>query len=239
MAESGNLRKVFLEGNFMNIQKLELLSVDLLAQRDFYVNILALPTELGSSGLLVQAGETEILFKPAPSGFRGAYHFAFNIPANQFHAAKQWLTGRIALLHDKSGQEDFESRTWNSSSIYFLDAAGNVLELIARHSLQNDRERGFDSGQILNVSEIGLPSGNVIAFASELCARLRISVYKQEPNETFTPVGDEEGLLILPVIDRIWMPDSGVLARLLPIRIAGRANGRDWEISGVPYKIRV
>jgi catechol-2,3-dioxygenase len=223
----------------MNIQQLELLAVDLVAQRDFYVNILELPTELGSSGLLVQAGKTEILFEQAPSDFTGAYHFAFNIPENQFRAAKSWLTRRTSILHDKSGKEDFESKSWNSDSIYFLDAAGNVLEFIARHTLQNGVEGDFNSRQILNVSEIGLPSENVIEFANELCARLGLSVYNGEANENFTPVGDEDGLLILPVRDRIWMPDSGVPARLLPIRVLGRTDRREWEISGVPYSIDV
>jgi hypothetical protein len=224
---------------FMNIQRLELLSLDLAAQREFYANILELPAELTSSGLVVQAGRTEILFKQAPSDFGGAYHFAFNIPENQYQAARNWITGRLTLLHDRNGKENFESKSWNSDSIYFLDASGNVLEFIARHTLQNGVNEDFDSRQILNVSEIGLPSENVIGFAKELCARLELSVYKQEPNETFTPVGDENGLLILPVRDRIWMPDSGVPARLLPIRIVGRTNEREWEINGVPYEIRV
>jgi hypothetical protein len=224
---------------FVNIQKLELLSLDLVAQRDFDANFLELPTKLASSGLAVQAGMSEILFKQAPSGFGGAYHFAFNIPENQFSTAKKWLTSRISLLHDKSGQEDFESKTWNSSSIYFLDAAGNILELIARHTLKNSVDGDFDSRQILNVSEIGLPSENVIGFANELGTRLGLSVYNQEPNETFTPLGDEQGLLVLPIRDRIWMPDSGVPARMLPIQVMGTANDRDWAISGVPYQIKV
>ncbi|HEX7234508.1 MAG TPA: hypothetical protein VF243_04490 [Nitrosospira sp.] len=223
----------------MNIRKLELLSFGLTAQRDFYANVLDLPTELTSSGLVVQAGKTEILFKQALTDFEGAYHFAFNIPEKQFQAAKRWITDRIQLLHDNNGREDFESASWNSDSLYFPDAAGNILEFIARHTLQNQVEGGFDSRQILNVSEIGLPSENVIGLANELCARLGISVSKQEPNENFTPVGDEEGLLILPVKDRIWMPDSGVPARLLSVRVTGRTNDREWEITGVPYQIRV
>lgn len=222
----------------MNIQKLELLAMDLQAQRDFYANVLELPAELTSSGLRVKAGETEIFFSQASSGFQGAYHFTFNIPENQFRSAKEWLTSRIPLLHDKNGKEDFELNSWNSSSIYFLDAAGNVLELIARHTMQNAVAEDFDSRHILNVSEIGLPTAHVIEFANELCARLRLTVYRQEPNDTFTPVGDEHGLFILPIVERIWMPDSGVPARMLPVRVMGRTNERDWEVSGVPYQIR-
>ena len=222
----------------MNIQKLELLSVDLTAQNGFYSNILELPVECTTTGLLIKAGATEIVFTQAPPGFDGAYHFAFNIPENQFHAARQWISNHIPLLKDKSGKEDFTSESWNSDSIYFSDPAGNVLEFIARHNLKNAVDGNFDSSQILNVSEIGLPSENVIKLANELCTRLGLSVFKQEPSETFTPVGDDNGLFILPVHDRIWMPDSGVPAKMLPARVRGSANGRDWEVRGVPYEIK-
>lgn len=221
----------------MNIQRIELLSVDLHAQADFYSKVLELPAEVTASGLLVKAGGTEILFKQAPSDFDGAYHFAFNIPENQYHSAKRWISDRVLLLKDKSGREDFASENWNSDSIYFFDAAGNVLEFIARHNLDNAMFGDFNSSQILNISEIGLPSENVTAFANELCERLGVSVFKQQPGETFTPVGDDNGLFILPVQNRIWMPDSGVPAKMLPVHASGTANDKPWEVRGVPYEI--
>lgn len=221
----------------MNIQKLELFTADLAAQNDFYSTVLGLNTELASDGLHVQAGTTEILFQQAPSDFDGAYHFAFNIPENQYASAKTWISSKIPLLHDNSGKEDFHSDNWNSDSMYFPDAAGNVLELIARHNLNNASEEEFSGSQILNVSEIGLPSDDVIELANEICTQLNLSVFKQEPNETFTPVGDDHGLFILPVHHRIWMPDSGVPAKLLPIRVVGIKNENLWEVRGIPYEI--
>ena len=221
----------------MKISYLELSSKDLPAQRDYYANILELPVNLDSATLEVQVGQTTLVFSQAPSEFVGAYHFAFNIPENQYQAAKQWITSRIPVLQDKTGKEDFESQTWGSTSLYFLDPAGNVLEFIARHTLKNGSNEPFTSQQILNVSEIGLPSENVVELANNLSTRLSIPVYKQEPNENFTPVGDETGLLILPAKDRIWMPDSGVPAKLLPVKVKGEANGREWEVRGVPYEI--
>jgi catechol-2,3-dioxygenase len=221
----------------MNIKYLELSAKDLPAQRDFYASILELPVQLDSATLEVKAGGTTLVFTQAPSEFNGAYHFAFNIPENQYQAAKKWIASRIPLLRDKTDQADFESKTWDSTSLYFLDAAGNVLEFIARHRLDNGSSEDFDSRQVLNVSEIGLPSENVIELANNLSMRLGLPVYKQEPDENFTPLGDENGLLILPVKDRIWMPDSGVPAKLLPVRIKGETNGRDWEVRGVPYEI--
>ena len=221
----------------MNITYLELSAKDLKAQRDFYGDLLELPVTLDSAILEVKAGETSLRFTQAPSESMGAYHFAFNIPENQYQAAKQWITKRLSLLRDKTGKEDFESRNWASASLYFLDAAGNVLEFIARHNLQNAAAGEFNASQILNVSEIGLPSEDVIALADQLCTQLGLSVFKQEPDESFTPVGDDNGLFILPIKDRIWMPDSGLPAKLLPVKVKGEENGREWEVHGVPYEI--
>jgi hypothetical protein len=221
----------------MNITRLELLSADLHAQRDFYADVLALPVSLTPSALEVNAGTTDLVFRQAWSDFEGGYHFAFNIPENQFQASKEWITGRVPLLREASGKEVFNSKTWNSDSLYFEDAAGNVLEFIARHRLQNAVGGPFDSSQILNVSEIGLASEDVLGFANDLCIKLGVSVFMQEPDENFTPVGDDHGLLIIPKQGRIWIPDSGVPAKLLPISVQGDANGKQWEVRGVPYEI--
>jgi catechol-2,3-dioxygenase len=221
----------------MNIVRLELLTTDLQAQRDFYSDVLELPVSLISSALEVEAGETDLVFKQAWSDFDGGYHFAFNIPENQLPAAKAWIAERVALLRDDSGKDEFASESWNSRSVYFKDAAGNVLEFIARHNLSNAVDGDFDSRQILNVSEIGLASEDVVGFANELCARLGVSVFMQEPNESFMPVGDDNGLLILPKQGRIWIPNSGVPAELLPIQVTVHSNGKEWEIRGVPYEI--
>ena len=221
----------------MNITRLELLAADLHAQRNFYANILELPVKLVPSGLEVKAGKTDLLFTRAGANFDGAYHFAFNIPENQFHAAKAWISERSPLLRDESGKDEFNSESWNSDSVYFKDAAGNVLEFIARHNLKNSVEGDFDSERMLNISEIGLPSENVIEFANGLCTSLSLSVFKQAPNETFTPVGDDNGLFIIPIKNRIWIPNSGVPAKLLPVTVKGDANGKEWEVRGVPYEI--
>jgi len=141
------------------------------------------------------------------------------------------------LLRDESGADEFASESWNSYSVYFKDGAGNVLEFIARHNLRNAVDGDFDRKQILQVSEIGLPSEDVVGLANELCTQLNLTVFMQQPNETFTPVGDDNGLLILPIKNRIWIPNSGVPAKLLPVKVRGEANGKGWEVRGVPYQI--
>lgn len=221
----------------MFINYLELPTLDLRVQKDFYADNLELPVKLAASGLMIQAGKTGILFTQAASNFDGAYHFAFNIPENQFHASKEWISHRVPLLRDESGADEFASESWNSHSVYFKDAAGNVLEFIAHHNLKNAVDGDFDSKQIFQVSEIGLPSEDVLGLANELCTQLNLTVFMQQPNETFTPVGDDNGLLILPIKNRIWIPNSGVPAKLLPVKVRGEANGKGWEVRGVPYQI--
>lgn len=221
----------------MNITRLELPARDLQAQKEFYANALALPVNLTAGKLEVKAGKTDLSFTQTGPEFDGAYHFAFNIPENQIRSAKEWLMPRTVLLKDEQGNDYFQHSGWNSEAVYFKDPAGNILEFIARHDLSNTVGRDFDSAQILNVSEIGLPSEDVIGWADELCTRLGLSVFRQESNESFTPVGDNDGLFILPAKDRIWHPNTGVPARLLPVRVRVGSNGKGWEVHGYPYEI--
>lgn len=221
----------------MFIHRLEILTPDLVPQKEYYASLLELPVRLVGDSLLVQAGKTDLVFTQAPVHWVGQYHFCFNIPENKFEQAKAWLSAKTSLLKDDKGNDEFKSQNWNATSLYFKDAAGNILEFIARHNQENAVEPPFNSGQILQVSEIGLPSKDVISFAKELCENLGVSVYKQEPNETFTPIGDEDGLLILPIENRIWYPNTGVPARMLPVKVDGKVNGKDFKISGLPYEI--
>jgi catechol-2,3-dioxygenase len=221
----------------MLIKRLELSTLDLIAQRDYYAYVLGLSAHLEDDYLLVKAGKTDIVFTQAVPGWTGQYHFCFNIPENQFLQAKVWLSKRIPLLKDEKGNDEFKSQTWNASSLYFKDTAGNILEFIARHDQKNATDIPFNSEQILQVSEIGLPSKDVIAFAKELCERLGVSVYKQEPNETFTPIGDEDGLFILAIENRIWYPNTGVPAQMLPVKVDVEVDGKEFKLSGVPYEI--
>jgi catechol 2,3-dioxygenase-like lactoylglutathione lyase family enzyme len=223
----------------MDITYLELPAKDLRLQKEYYSNVLGLPVELSTGKLGVKVGCTVLVFTQADADFDGAYHFAFNIPENQFQASKEWIASRVLLLKDTEGRDEFTSESWNSHSIYFKDAAGNILEFIARHNLKNAVVGDFTSDQILNVSEIGLPSDDVVAFANELFAKLDLSVFMQEPDKTFMPVGDDNGLFILPVKDRIWFPNTGVPAKLLPVKMKAGINGKRWEVHGFPYFIQL
>jgi len=221
----------------MNITYLELTTNDLHIQWEYYSKVLELPVRMFENCLQVITRNTEILFTKSDADVDGAYHFAFNIPENQFRKAKKWISSRTPLLTDADGKDEFHSDNWNSKSVYFKDAAGNVLEFIARHNLKNAVKGNFNSSQILNISEVGLPSEDVTEFADELCVKMNLSVFKQEPSETFTPVGDDRGLLIIPAKDRIWIPNSGVPAKLLPVKVNIEVDEKGWQIHGYPYQV--
>ncbi len=223
----------------MWIKRLELQTSSLPAQLEYYQTVLQLPANLKADSLIIQAGRTELVFKQAPDTWTGQYHFCFNIPENQFAESKQWLSARTLLLQDENGRDEFESESWNSNSLYFKDAAGNILEFIARHDQTNASEEPFNSTHILQISEIGLPSQDVISFARDLCAQLGLRVYRQEAGETFTPIGDEEGLFILPLENRIWYPNTGVPAKLLELKMDFEANGVNYKLTGMPYAVHI
>lgn len=223
----------------MRIKRLTLLTSNLPAQLDYYQTLLKLPAKIQADSLIVQAGTTELIFQQADPNWLGQYHFCFNIPTNHFTESKKWISSKTALLQDENGNDEFQSDSWNSNSLYFKDAAGNILEFIARHDQKIVSETVFDSTKILQVSEIGLPSKDVISFAKELCNQLGVSIYKQEANEIFTPIGDEDGLFILPIENRIWYPNTGIPAKLLDVKIDFEVNGKNYKLSGMPYAVTV
>jgi catechol-2,3-dioxygenase len=224
----------------MKINELHLLTRDLPAQARFYSELLGLPVQdvPARSRIDVQVGQTRLIFKQAEEGWQGKYHFAINIPPNQFVAAKTWLESHSTLLTDRHGAEEFYFENWNALSVYFNDAAGNVLELIARRDLPSPAERPFDQGSLLCVSEVGLASEDALATVQMLGTGLGVSVYRGPENENFTALGDENGLLIVVRRGRIWYPDTGIPAELLPVRlVVENAQGKNYHISGFPYQV--
>ena len=113
----------------MKITRLELSAKDLLIQKEYYSEILGLTVKTSASELKVQVGETELVFIQSDSDFDGAYHFAFNIPANQFSEAKTWIASRQPLLRDVEGKDEFVSKTWNSNPSISRMQRGMCLNL--------------------------------------------------------------------------------------------------------------
>jgi catechol 2,3-dioxygenase-like lactoylglutathione lyase family enzyme len=209
----------------MQIEHLELLAPDLPALRDFYAGQFGLPVlPAPDNRLALQVGTSHLTFTQAPAGWSGRYHFAFTIPENQYREAKTWLAARVLLATAADGREEFHSTDWNADILYYFDPAGNIGELIARHTLDCASTTPFGPASFLSISEIGLATPDVAATVADLSSRLAVSPYG-ETSDTFAPVGDEHGLFIAVRTGRIWFPDTGIPAAPLPLTATVR-NGQ-------------
>jgi len=189
----------------LNIKKLSLYSNRIDQLYEFYTDLLGFRGTLSDSKfVLITADNSEIVFnKTTESAY---YHFAFNIPTNKIYEAQKWLENRVESLPEReSGNKIIHFVDWNAHAIYFQDPAGNIVELIARHDLDNTSTHHFSVRDILSISEIGVPSNNVLESFEKLHDQLWLQRYSGD-FEKFCAAGDEHGLIILTDLDRNWYP---------------------------------
>lgn len=208
----------------MQIDTLTLMAADLSAQHAFYANTLGLElVERAADRVTFQAGRSLLTFRRQPT-FQGCAHLALDIPRNRVDGAEAWLRARVPLLADPAGVSRFPlSEGWNSESLYFEDAAGNILEFIARRDLPGDRAAAFSPASILHVSELGVVVPDVRATASALERRFGLRPFGDH-SDTFAPVGDQGGLLIVVRAGRGWFP-LGRPAAPVPFEITFSQDG--------------
>ncbi|MFK7950488.1 MAG: VOC family protein [Saprospiraceae bacterium] len=188
----------------MKFDEIILQTDDIQTVQDFYTNILSLKLLKATENFVsINVGTTTLTFKLSITT-NPTYHYAINIPKNQFEVACEWLRQRTdTIIYKNSDKVDFPN--WNAHAIYFYDSVGNIGELIARHDLDNTTDKPFTAESLLNVSEIGLPTSNVPKLAKALKTAIEIDTYVSG-GENFEPLGDENGLFICVVLDRNWFP---------------------------------
>lgn len=188
----------------MKFDEIILQTDNLQAVQDFYTKTLQLKlVKITDKSLSINVGTTTLTFKLSTTP-KPTYHYAINIPENQFDNAVNWLRQRTkTILYDNSDKVDFPN--WNAHAVYFYDSVGNIGELIARHDLDNATDKPFAAESLLNISEIGLPTSDVSTLAKALKEAIGIKTYVSG-SETFEPLGDENGLFICVVLDRDWFP---------------------------------
>lgn len=220
----------------MRILDLALLTPDVAAQARFYAAGLGLPVEATGDRLTVKVGYSRLTFVPAAPDWSGLYHFAFNVPPDQFAAAKAWAARRVTLLRDAHGAGEFVFRSWDARALYFHDPAGNVVELIARQALPA-ASGAFGPTSLLGVSEIGLATEAVGLTVDSLRSALGLDVFRGSQSPDFVALGDGEGLLIVVQAGREWYPDTGQAAALAATAARLALNdGRQIELAGPPYE---
>src|SRR6185369_320094 len=158
---------------------------------------------------------------------------------NQIEEAAAWIAAK-AKLATSNGLTIFKSGTgWNANMVYFYDAAGNILEFIARHNQANASDEPFSEQSIISISEIGLAVVDVEQTVKWLCDTLGVTVYDGAGSNSFSAVGDESGLFIVVKQGRVWYPETGIAARLNPVSVTLIGDRTDeYIVPGLPYHIR-
>jgi catechol-2,3-dioxygenase len=227
----------------MQITTLKIKTGDIHAQQNFYGNKLGLPSQSTGDELKIQIGSSQLIFTNQ-TDFTGRYHFAFTIPKNQFEAGVTWLEQRTTIASDANGKTRFEAGEWNADNVYFYDPQGNILELIARHDLdesglEHTSQETFGPHSLLHISEIGLPTPNVLEMIAWFAKTLEVGTYKSF-DETFAPIGNTNGLVIAVQENRIWFPDTGIPAQILPVELIIHSKKiSTHEIPNTPYSVHL
>ncbi|MHA6259341.1 glyoxalase [Sporosarcina sp. CAU 1771] len=132
--------------------------------RRFYGNILELPiSESSDTQFTVTIGESLLTFSYTDQP--AFYHFAINIPGNQFSMMKYWIQDLIPLNRDESRDEVYFS-SFDADSMYFEDPAGNIVELIGRR--HRDLFGEVSTASFLNISEVSITTPNIMEVGEQL-----------------------------------------------------------------------
>ena len=215
----------------MRINRIELLTNDIIQTKLFYTQALQLRIQHETNdSISFEIGTSVLTFRQDNFILNPVYHFAFNIPHNQLEEAITWMAGKAELLPVTSGSKTADFGHWNANAIYFLDNSGNILELIARHDLNNGSDAPFSSDSIQCISEIGIAVDNVSLFMDRGIKDYDLNIFsKQQPQEKFAALGDDNGLLIIAETDRNWFP-TNIPARKFPTRIVLRNGNNEGDI---------
>lgn len=132
--------------------------------KGFYGNVLGLHMlETDVDHFTVSIGSTTLTFSESTRA--AIYHFAINIPGNQFTLAKHWAMERVELNREEGLNEVYYPR-FEADSIYFEDPAGNVIELIARRNV--DKWSDFSVESFINLSEVSITTPFVAEVGEQL-----------------------------------------------------------------------
>lgn len=219
----------------MEIKELKLFTNFPKELKKFYSDDLGLiVSELSNTEFKIKVGKTDLYFSEEKK-YNPYYHFAINIPQNKISEAIAWLKPKVSLIESESSPLiDFDN--WNAHSVYFYDPAGNIVELIARHDLDNTSDEPFSIKSLLNISEIGMPVENVKTFHDLLNEKYGENLWSGNL-ETFAAIGNQEGLFIVVTTHRNWFPtDKSCNIYPLTIKVENK-NSEPVILEHLPYKI--
>lgn len=167
----------------------------------FYVNILNLPIEsLNQSSFSVKIGTTKLIF--SESNVPATYHFAINIPGNQFSIIKDWVENRYPLQTNEGLDEIYRSQ-FDADSFYIEDPSGNLVEFIGRRS--RDFLGSFSIDAFYDISEISIVTPFVYDIGEQIQDEAIPLHFATKINEhAVNYLGENDTFLVLVPENRKW-----------------------------------
>ncbi len=164
----------------------------------------------------IHIGHTNMRFAASTTPYR--YHYAIATPVNSIHAVQRWCDVHVDLITGATHGPIYAFDEWNADAVYFRDAAGNIGEFIARRDANQATPTTFTLADCLGICEIGVASTHVPSLVQHLKSNYGLQSYFSH-NETFHPIGGDDGLFIVVEHTREWYPDTGVSAGHTPMRV--------------------
>ena len=229
----------------MRIVGLTLDCADLGAQEEFWAGTLGLEVARAADEVEVRLASSVIRFRLAAPGTAPRHHFAINVPPGSIERAAAWVAERAELLafHDYEDEEDGATIVHadrGTPAVYFLDPAGNVVELIANVRL-GDAAGGdvFGPGDLLDLAEVGIAAADPAATCAAICEFLGEGVlWEVGPGRLLTAIGDARAVVIVAELDRGWIPVD-LPARPAPTEIVVAADEPgEMTLPDGPYVLR-
>lgn len=150
------------------------------ATKQFYETTLHFPINSEEHNrFTIKVGTSMITFVKAPFEESPFYHFAFDVPSNQFEEAKAWIKEKIELSQEQ-GEDEVYFPFIDAKSIYFEDPAGNIVELICRFSDAKPSEEPFTTASLQKVSEMSIV---VTDKLNALSALQKVSIFERDREE--------------------------------------------------------
>jgi hypothetical protein len=214
-------------------------------QMVFWADVLELPVRHSGDGAIeVHLHDSVIRFERVSTDLDPHYHFAINVPRNAIEAAASWIEERHDLLAFHGDADEQEGAVIvhtnrGASAFYFLDAGGNVVELIANPHLDNHSDATFGPDSFLEIAEIGLATAETVETTDAIREALGADVlWGGREGWLLTAIGDDHGVVIVAPTGRGWIP-VGLPAKPLPTTIvASGPCSRETTLAEGPYHIR-
>ena len=162
------------------------------------------------------------------------YHYAINIPGNQFSLAKFWARARVEL-NRQEGMDEIYYANFNSDAFYFQDPAGNIIEFIGRRHV--DIMDDFTIDSLLDISEVGIATPHVQEVGEALEAMdIPVRGNKGIEPAALNFLGEDPHFLVLVPPKRTWF-FSKLKSETHPLAIE-LADGRMIEIDGDGHMVQ-